>query len=592
MPAATTASSIASSFMSVLATPSKSISQSIKSMNMNSAGSMGQVTLLTEPNSSESFSNSDDDLFKGCAATAVTSLEDNDEAIAPFSSNDDNGQDEDDNDDDQPPDNSFLRDINPARSKRISKIGSGSSHGANAMRRQSERVVPKTPKRIPSARRMRQSSERDVLASNGDNNRRRANSRRANSHHVPSNSYAIDDPSVTAATPKTPRKVKSSNVLRLSTPSRMRSRDGSSTPRGKSPGLGRRTGSGTNLARVSQPSNRSSSSSGKPSSLSSSNHKSNSNRSTSPTGIAGSNRSKNRAAREMLSAVSRAEQHYQQEDAPPLTPLGRSASGPSLSTLTSTTTTNSTSSHTTESRKKGDSHKKGNDSALAFIALIDRDIQEPEEDDYMTPPLTSLGRSTSVPVVPYTPKQCTVPAVRYASHSLISNDTDEEENDHMDDSYGEGDEAFLTPKPRSSTVTPTLQSLYRNPADHAAAAAPSRTTPAVAPANTTTTAAPTSSGPAHNKTITVTMHQGQLILPPIAPYTWKCHGCDLDMSLCMKFCGKCATPKHWSCGACQFDQNPCAFAFCGMCGTGKPVDNHNGKQEGESPVTPVKRNSL
>jgi len=68
--------------------------------------------------------------------------------------------------------------------------------------------------------------------------------------------------------------------------------------------------------------------------------------------------------------------------------------------------------------------------------------------------------------------------------------------------------------------------------------------------------------------IQVPVHEGQMILPPVAPYIWTCT-CGSDLSLCMKFCGKCATPRHWECEGCQFGFNPCDFSFCGKCGHGK-----------------------
>ena len=55
------------------------------------------------------------------------------------------------------------------------------------------------------------------------------------------------------------------------------------------------------------------------------------------------------------------------------------------------------------------------------------------------------------------------------------------------------------------------------------------------------------------------------------PNAWTCV-CGFQLGVCMKFCGMCRTPQHWTCDECSFDQNPCVFKFCGGCAAEKPAD--------------------
>jgi len=54
---------------------------------------------------------------------------------------------------------------------------------------------------------------------------------------------------------------------------------------------------------------------------------------------------------------------------------------------------------------------------------------------------------------------------------------------------------------------------------------------------------------------------------PFVSSSWTCT-CGYTLALCMKFCGMCATPQHWTCGLaeCHFDQNLAVFKYCGGCG--------------------------
>jgi hypothetical protein len=49
---------------------------------------------------------------------------------------------------------------------------------------------------------------------------------------------------------------------------------------------------------------------------------------------------------------------------------------------------------------------------------------------------------------------------------------------------------------------------------------------------------------------------------------WVCE-CGHKMRMCMKFCGMCAAPKHWTCELCDFGENECQFNFCGGCASPK-----------------------
>lgn len=90
------------------------------------------------------------------------------------------------------------------------------------------------------------------------------------------------------------------------------------------------------------------------------------------------------------------------------------------------------------------------------------------------------------------------------------------------------------------------------------------------------------------------------VTPPIPafrydPNSWTCV-CHSQIANCMKFCGMCQTPQHWSCDECHFDENPCLFNFCGGCAADKPADalakNFRGGKIRGGPSSPVSSNTL
>ena len=562
MPATTTASAIANTLKRVLATPSKApagTSNSRKSVNKE----LRQLALLAEL-SDQSFSTSDDETSPSSTSNTLT-LEEDERATTTFTSTED---DADDNDDDEKH-ASFLQEINPNNKL---KRNSGSSHGRRSARRM---MLP--------------SSERDVPS--GDNSTRRRSRRRSIT--------ALNTPTITSTTTTTAtatttdakdysnlgncsfpappqRQPGSSSIGRLSSSSarlssssadvQRRSRSRSAPRRGKSLGQSSRTAGGK--------------SPGPSSSTTSGFSKSPGRRlarqqqhlllKTGKSPLSGSPGSK-----------SKTDETTTDETPPPSPPplpltmsLDRSTTGPILSTKS-------------KYRRISDTRIEGNSAAKAFIALVRQGtkISDEDLDDPVPPPLTNFVRSSSGPLEPSASSKAPARPSRRSFPFVASIDEHYQYENDIDSGDGSDDDnAFSTTEPWPKTTTtpntkvePTLQPFHGNQSKLGDTSAfTSQSTDATASATTTSSTTGTAAAPntstKNQEMMALTLRQGQLVLLPVAPNApnaWKCDDCDVEINGFMKFCGHCGTPKLWSCEACQFDENPCSFLFCGMCGGAK-----------------------